>query len=82
MGKIFKDLNADVPGIEGIKKTTVGRDKVRRGCRWEGAWYKDVEAGGAHLIPWVMEVLLEIPGRSGTVLLCPGKQRPRAKGRK
>lgn len=81
MGKIFKDFNTDITGIKAVKKTTAERDRVRWGCSLEGAQDRDVGARVAHLIPWAMEVLLEIPGSSGTVLLYHGKQRPRAAGR-
>lgn len=52
------------------------------GLLWgEGVWDRGVGAEEAHLIPWEMEVLLEIPGSSGRVLFNSGRQRPRAGGR-
>lgn len=60
----------------------LGRDRVRWGC-CGGKGYRTEMWGqeDAHLIPWEMEVLLEIPGSSGRVLFSNGRQRPRAGGR-
>ena len=81
LGKIFKDLNTDVTGIEAVKKTTVGERQSQRGCVREGCRTEMWGQEDAHLIPWEMEVLLEIPGSSGGVLFNSGRQRPRAGGR-
>lgn len=63
-----------------LSRRPLGRDRVGRAVvgRAEGQSCRD---GGTHLIPWLMEVLPEIPGNSNCVLLGYGTQRPRAGGR-
>lgn len=63
-----------------LSRRPLGRDRVGRGCGWKGRG-QSCGGSGTHLIPWLMEVLPEIPGNSNCVLLGYGKQRPRAGGR-
>lgn len=50
LGKIFKDLDSDVTGIEAVKNTTVGERPNQMGL-WAGSVWDRCEMGDAYLIP-------------------------------